>query len=144
MSIIEEPKQLATVDLHRYHDLSTFVGRPSTLTTPASNSLPMTPEAACWGIPAGALLVAVYDNEEDLRKLSSCEYGPTALPTDPDVVAAIVDYYKENAPTDAVANRLDSYTRYEFQFSGLECRVLGSFYRTSDRRTAFGADIDNF
>ena len=147
MSIVEELKQLATVDLFTdVKDLSTFVGRPfyfdyTSLKLLANDAW----KQRVGGIPAGALLVAVYDNEEDLPEVVLLRVlGPTPLPTDSDVVAAIVDYYKENAPTDAVANRLDSYTRYEFQFSGLECRVLGSFYRTSDRRTAFGADIDNF
>jgi hypothetical protein len=56
----------------------------------------------------------------------------------------MVDYYKENAPATTADSRLDSYTRYEFQFSGLECRVLGSFFRVSSGRTAFGADVDNF
>ena len=47
----------------------------------------------------------------------------------------MVDFYKENAATDANASKLFYYTRYEFQFSGLECRVLGSFYRDDAGRT---------
>jgi DNA helicase HerA-like ATPase len=147
MSIVEELKKLAAVDLFTdVKDLSTFVGRPfyfdyTSLKLLANDVW----KQRVGGIPAGSLLVAVYDNEEDLPEVILLRVlGPTPLPTDSDVIAAIIDYYKENVPTDAVANRLDSYTRYEFQFSGLECRVLGSFYRTSDGRTAFGADIDNF
>ena len=33
--------------------------------------------------------------------------------------------------------------RYEFGFSGLECRTLGTFYR-KDGRMFFGADVENF
>lgn len=91
------------------------------------------------GIPAGSFLAAMYDkggrNPEIvlLRVL-----GPTQLPTDSDVVAAMVDHYKEGA------EHLDSYTRSEFQFSGLDCRVLGSFYKDESGTTRFGADVDNF
>lgn len=97
------------------------------------------------GIAAGTFLVAVYDNAGDRPEVVLLRVlGPTTLPSDSDVVAAMVDHYKENAGTDTSANKLDSYTRYEFQFSGLECRVLGSFYRDENGRTRFGADVDNF
>jgi len=56
----------------------------------------------------------------------------------------MVDHYKENVGENLSGGKLDSYTRYEFQFSGLECRVLGSFYRGTDGNTYFGADVDNF
>ena len=70
--------------------------------------------------------------------------GPTALPTDSDVVASMVDHYKEDQPPGAgTPKKLDSYTRYEFMFSGLECRVLGTYYR-QDAKTLFGADVENF
>jgi hypothetical protein len=56
----------------------------------------------------------------------------------------MVDHYKEDVGGNLSGGKLDSYTRYEFQFSGLECRVLGSFYRGTDGKTYFGADVDNF
>jgi DNA helicase HerA-like ATPase len=97
------------------------------------------------GIAAGAFLVAVYDNAGANPEIVLLRVlGPTSLPSDSDVVAAMVDHYKENAAIDTSASRLDSYTRYEFQFSGLECRVLGSFYQDESGRTRFGADVDNF
>lgn len=40
--------------------------------------------------------------------------------------------------------KLDDFTRYEFSFSGLECRVLGVFYRNSKGIVEFGADLENF
>src|SRR5438067_652495 len=55
----------------------------------------------------------------------------------------LVEQHKEHAPVASASSRLDSYTRYEFQFSGLECRVLGSFY-LEGAKTTFGADVDNF
>lgn len=70
--------------------------------------------------------------------------GPTALPTDSDVVASMVDHYKEDQPPGGgTPKKLDSYTRYEFMFSGLECRVLGTYYR-QEVKTRFGADVENF
>ncbi len=67
--------------------------------------------------------------------------GPTTLPSDSDVVAAMVDHYKESADggtETAGGAQADSYTRYELQFSGLECRVLGSFYRDVSGNVRFG------
>lgn len=91
------------------------------------------------GIPAGAFLAAMYDRGEDNPEVVLLRVlGPTQLPTDSDVVAAMVDHYKEGA------QHLDSYTRSEFQFSGLDCRVLGSFYKDENGQTRFGADVDNF
>jgi len=39
---------------------------------------------------------------------------------------------------------LDTFTRYEFSFSGLECSVLGSFYIGDQGKIRFGADLENF
>ena len=39
---------------------------------------------------------------------------------------------------------MDDFTRFEFSFSGLECSILGTFYKNKDGRTEFGADVDNF
>jgi len=97
------------------------------------------------GIAAGTFLVAVYDRVPRKPEVVLLRVlGPTALPSDSDVVAAMVDHYKESAGTDAQDSKLDSYTRYEFQFSGLECRVLGTFYRDESGTTHFGEDVDNF
>lgn len=147
MSIKEKLRSMATVDLfNEAVATDTFVGRPfyfdfSKLKILSNDHW----KEKVGGIAAGAFLVAVYDNAGARPEVVLLRVlGPTALPSDSDVVAAMVDHYKENAATDTSANRLDSYTRYEFQFSGLECRVLGSFYRDENGRTQFGADVDNF
>lgn len=150
MSVLEELKQLATVDLFSTAgEAAQFVGRPFYFDYSKIHILVNDAwKQRVGGIPAGAFLVAVYDNEPDLPEVVLVRVlGPTPLPTDTDIIASMVDYYKENVPTggpDGAASRLDSYTRYEFQFSGLACRVLGSFFREPDGRTAFGADVDNF
>jgi hypothetical protein len=96
-------------------------------------------------LPLGCFLLAVYDRDPAAQEAILLRViGPTALPTDSDVVASMVDYYKEDLPTGTTETRLDSYTRYEFQFSGIDCRILGTFYRNGGGGTLFGADVDNF
>jgi len=97
------------------------------------------------GIPAGAFLLCVYNGEPGVEEMVLVRViGPTALPTDSDVIASMVDYYKEGpAAAGGDDKKLDSFTRYEFMFSGLECRVLGTYYRQAGK-TFFGADVENF
>ncbi len=53
------------------------------------------------------------------------------------------EYHKDNVPTSGKTAKLDDFTRYEFSFSGIECRVLGTFHRNA-RKGEFGADLQNF
>ena len=146
-SINESLKNLASVDLFGSAATEeTFVGRPfyfdyTTVRVLVNDAW----KQKVGGIPSGAFLFAIYDRETDVPEVVLLRVlGPCKLPSDNDVTAAMVDYYKENLPNvDLDSQKLDSYTRYEFQFSGLECRILGSFYR-SNGETRFAADIDNF
>lgn len=96
------------------------------------------------GLPAGAFLLARYNGEPNVDEAILVRVlGPTKLPTDNDVVMAMVDHYKEDSSPESIT-RLDSYTRSEFQFSGLECRVIGTFYKTNSGKTLFAGDLDNF
>lgn len=110
------------------------------------------------GIPQGALLLAFYDGEDNVDEaLLLRALSPSKLPTDNDIVSSMIEYYKEGTDISGRAgsngiSKLDDFTRYEFSFSGLECRVLGSFYRVKRiieeeeevPVTEFGADIENF
>jgi len=147
MSIKEKLRDMASVNLFKEAVASSsFVGRPFYFDFSKMKIL----SNDYWkervgGIAAGTFLVAVYDNAGDRPEVVLLRVlGPTTLPSDSDVVAAMVDHYKETAADDTSVSKLDSYTRYEFQFSGLECRVLGSFYLDESARTQFGADVDNF
>ena len=147
MLIGEELKKLASVDLLReIREPDWFVGRPFYVDFARMKIL--TNDAwkqRAGGLPLGCFLLAAYDNEQDNREAVLLRViGPTTLPSDPDVIASMVDYYKEDLDTTTAAERPDSYTRYEYQFSGLECRILGTFYLDSDGVTKFGADVDNF
>ena len=133
-----------------------FVGRPFYIDYNVANVL------ICddWkhqvkGIPEGAFLLAFYDNpyEEQIDEVLLLRVRkPTGLPTDSTVISSMVEYYKDNLNTSGKKTDLDDFTRYEFSFSGVECRVLGSFYKRivqdgeSDKNevTEFGADVENF
>src|SRR5262249_9476819 len=101
----------------------------------------------CGGVPQGCFLLAFYDFEQgnEAEALLLRVLRPAQLPTDQDVVASMIEYYKDNIRTGSTSrSQLDSYTKYEFSFSGVECSVLGTFYRDRGGRTRFGADVENF
>ncbi|EDC8084805.1 DUF87 domain-containing protein [Salmonella enterica subsp. enterica serovar Agona] len=128
-----------------------FVGRPFYLSYDIARLLVCDAwKAQVKGIPAGCFLLAFYDGEDGveeavlLRALSQ-----TKLPTDNDVISSMIEYYKDNLDISGRAGslkggKLDEFTHYEFSFSGLECRVLGVFYRTQKGNIEFGADLENF
>jgi len=123
-----------------------FVGRPFYLDYDRAHIL----VADAWkhqakGVPQGSFLLAYYDNEENVAEaLLLRVLRPAKLPTDNDIIASMVEYYKDNLRTSGQNNQLDTFTRYEFSFSGLECRVLGTFYRNPNGKLYFGADVENF
>lgn len=98
------------------------------------------------GIPQGTFLLAFYENAHD--NVDEClllrAIRPAKLPTDNDVIASMVEYYKDNLKTSGIGNQLDDYTRYTFSFSGLECRILGTFFRDQKQKIQFGADVENY
>ena len=145
--ITEKLKALASTDIFRDgRDQETFVGRPfyfdyETVKVLVNDKW----KHRAGGIPAGTFLLCSYDSEAGVEEMVLTRViGPTALPTDSDVVASMVEHYKEDQPPGiGAAKTLDSFTRYEFMFSGLECRVLGTYYRQNGK-TLFGADVENF
>jgi hypothetical protein len=143
-------------------DKALFVGRPFYLDYEKARIL----VSDAWkhrvrGIPQGAFLLAFYDGEDDIDEVLLLRaLTPSKLPTDNDVVSSMIEYYKEGSDIsgrvgDAKSSKLDDFTRYEFSFSGLECRVLGAFYKIKNRQVVngenqetevleFGADLENF
>lgn len=127
-----------------------FVGRPFRLSYGRAEIL----VADDWkekakGIPQGCFLLAYYDNELDNKSNAEAillrVLQPAKLPTDQDVISSMVEYYKDGLQTGSTSrSQLDTFTRYEFSFSGLECSVLGSFYRDNDSSLRFGADLESF
>jgi hypothetical protein len=56
----------------------------------------------------------------------------------------MVEYYKDDLKTSGKTTQLDTFTRYEFSFSGVECRILGAFYKDKSGSLQFGADVENY
>lgn len=97
------------------------------------------------GLPQGCFLLGFYKNEEQVSEaLLLRVLQPTRLPSDSDIIKSMVEYYKDNLETTGPNSRLDSFTRYEFSFSGIECRILGTFYHSENNKLQFGADVENF
>lgn len=124
-----------------------FVGRPYSINYNKAHLL----ISDFWkhkvkGIPQGSFLLAFYDNpfEENIQEaLLLRVLSPSALPTDNNVISSMIEYYKDNLNTSGKKSELDDFTRYEFSFSGLECRILGAFYKDGNS-FEFGADVENF
>ena len=152
MALTNIIEKMAKIDIFQRDDKTKeiatgiFVGRPFAIDYNKAYVL----VADAWkskakGIPQGSFLLAYYDNEESVREaLLLRVIGPAKLPTDNDVISSMVEYYKDNLRTSGENNQLDTYTRYEFSFSGLECRILGTFYQNKDEKVEFGADVENF
>jgi hypothetical protein len=151
IALTNEITRIAAVDLFRRAkagqiETGLFVARPFSLDYDRAHLL----VADAWkqrakGIPQGTFLLAYYENEEGIAEaLLLRALRPCRLPTDSDVIASMIEYYKDNLRTAGKETQLDSFTRYEFSFSGLECRILGTLYRDEDRKTHFGADVENF
>jgi len=151
MGIAAEVAKIATTDLFKRDGQSgalqtgTFIGRPFHLDYASASIL----VADAWkqkaaGVPHGSFLLAYYENEDEVAEtLLLRVLRPAKLPTDADAISAMVEYYKDNLKTAGKGNQLDTFTKYEFSFSGLECRILGTFYREHGV-LAFGADVENF
>jgi hypothetical protein len=148
MKVLEELKTLATVDLFKGgRDPKCFVGRPFSFDYTTVRLLVNDKwKNLVGGVPAGAFLLCFYDGEASVEEAILLRVvEPTPLPTDSEVIASMVEYYKEDQPPGTKGQKtLDTFTRYEFMFSGLRCRVLGTFYRDSKNKTIFGADLENF
>lgn len=148
MSFTSAINDLATVDIFKEAKKPEwFIGRPYYLDFDKAYLL----ITDAWkekvgGIPQGTFLLAFYENANDA--VDEClllrAIKPAKLPTDNDVIASMVEYYKDNLKTSGKNNQLDDFTKYTFSFSGLECRILGTFYRDEKNNVQFGADVENY
>ena len=151
ISLVNEIQKIASTDIFKRKgagqwDTGTFIGRPYYLDYARAQLL----VADAWkqkahGVPQGAFLLAYYEDEQEVSEAVLLRVlQPAKLPTDSDIVSSMVEYYKENLQTSGQATQIDSFTRYEFSFSGLECRVLGTLYTDGNGRIRYGADLENF
>ena len=147
MELTNEIQKIAKVDIFKEGKKNdTFVGRPFYIDYEIGHLLIADAwKARVGGIPQGTFLLAFYENEENVEEaLLFRALEPVNLPTHNDVISSMIEYYKDNLKTSGKDSKLDEFTRYEFSFSGLKCRILGTFYRDSSSHTVFGADVENF
>jgi len=68
--------------------------------------------------------------------------GAAELPVDEKLMRAKIENFKNRTATIS-AQELDEVTKSELQFSGLACRVLGTFYE-SNGALRLGSDIESY
>jgi hypothetical protein len=123
-----------------------FVGRPFALDYGRAFLL----VADTWkrqarGLPQGAFLLAFYEQEEDISEaLLLRVLRPSKLPTENSAVGSMIEFYRDDTSGHGRSSDLDDFSQSEVSFSGVECRVLGTFYRDRNGRTSFGADVENY
>lgn len=147
MSISEQIRQAASVNIFALsQDKEAFVGHPFYFDYEFVHVLIADARKnKVGGIPQGTFLLAFYDNDVNEQEAVLLRaLRPTKLPTDQDIIKSMIEYYKDNLRVSGESSQLDEYTRYEFSFSGLECRVLGTFYQDDRGNPVFGADLENF
>ncbi len=100
------------------------------------------------GIAQGCFLLAFYENDFGDETVDEAillrALNPCAIPSDSSVISSRIEYYKEELKTAGKHRQIDQFTRFEFSCSGLECSILGTFYKKADGTIEFGADIENF
>lgn len=109
-------------------------------------------KAQANGVPHNSfLLVAAFD---PTRYISATEaqkevillrvVGSAHLPMDDDLVITKIEHFQERADSIVGSAELDDLTRNQMQFSGLECRILGTFYLNDDGRLYLGSDLESY
>jgi len=96
--VLEELKILAAIDLFKEgRTADSFVGRPFYFDYTRVKVLVNDKwKNRVGGIPAGSFLLCAYDSEPAVQAMILVRVlGPTALPTDSEVIASMVDSYKE-------------------------------------------------
>lgn len=100
------------------------------------------------GIAQGCFLLAFYENdfgEEEVNEVLLLRaLKPCSIPSDNNVISSRIEYFKEQLKTSGTNRQIDQFTRFEFSCSGLECSILGTFYKNKKGGIEFGADVENF
>jgi hypothetical protein len=146
----KELESIAKTDIFEISkDNKTFVGNPFKIDYDKTSILTCDDwKHNVGGIAQGCFLLAFYENDFGdeivheallLRALRPC-----AIPSDNDVISSRIEYYKEELKTAGKHREIDQFTRFEFSCSGLECSILGTFYKKEDGQIEFGADVENF
>ena len=104
----------------------------------------------CNGIPHNSFLIATAIDPKNLAQTQEVDEeiillrvtSEYELPNSDIWLEAKIDKFK-NVQSDTLL-RYDEYSQNELQYSGLECRVLGTFFKNDKGDLVFGSDIENF
>lgn len=144
----EEFEKIAKVDIFEVAETKNFVGNPFRIDYDKTNVL----TCDFWkyqvdGISQGCFLLAFYDNDfgdKTKEAILIRAIKPCSIPSDNSIINSRVELFKEELKTSGDNRQIDQFTRYELSFSGMECSILGTFYKTADGKVEFGADLENF
>jgi hypothetical protein len=108
-------------------------------------------KAKVGGVPHNCFLIATAFNPDQYAEAHMYEkeivllrvIGSSKLPMEDDLVRTKIEHFQEQQDT-RNGEVLDDLTRNQLQFSGLECRVLGTFYTDADGRLLLGSDIETY
>lgn len=96
---------------------------------------------------ATSLLAEKYasSKEIDRRVVLFRIAGRSDIATDRETVDSILRHFQDNPDTDDPSfERMDPLTRGIMQWSGIKCKILGTFHINSAGHLEFGADIEDF
>ncbi|BAZ27569.1 hypothetical protein NIES4073_84920 [Kalymmatonema gypsitolerans NIES-4073] len=105
------------------------------------------------GVPHNCFLVAASFNPNEFSEVPKQEQevillrvvGSTKLPQDDDLIRAKIDRFQQQRQKygNTSTPDYDNITLNQMQFHGLECRVLGTFYKRNDQLW-LGSDLESF
>lgn len=101
---------------------------------------------AVKGVPHGCFLIAIYTNEIAGNKTEGIllrVIGVADIPQKKEIIESITDSYIAQKEARRELDP-DNYTKSFYQWNGLKCRVLGTFFLDKDKNLCFGTDIENF
>jgi hypothetical protein len=100
-------------------------------------------KAQAKGVPHNCFLLAVNAAAKTPSEIFLLRVtGPAALPAEGDALSAKIQKLKA-ANSREQGNKAVAAAREEFQFSGLGCRILGTFYLDKDT-LRLGSDVENY
>ncbi|MFC3160228.1 hypothetical protein ACFOEQ_18700 [Chryseobacterium arachidis] len=146
----DEFEKIAKTDIFEVgKDSKNFVGNPFKIDYDKTSLLTCDDwKYNVGGIAQGCFLLAFYENDfgEEIvhEALLLRALRPCPIPSDSSVISSRIEYFKEELKTAGKNRQIDQFTRFEFSCSGMECSILGTFYKTADEKIEFGADLENF
>jgi hypothetical protein len=104
------------------------------------------------GVPHNAFLLAATFDPDSFTSATNAQkevvllrvVGSSKLPMDDHLVSTKIEHFQERESNRPGENELDDLTRNQLQFSGLQCRVLGTFYTNQDGRLCLGSDLESY